>query len=589
VTSPRRRSRWRSPSEIHDVVERIVHDGSAHEMTDAERFDLEINNDVAAQIRDRNSRTYVRRRGLETDVAKLASELVRSALYTSFKAIDHQLLAYLVHWAGNKIGQPVEHVIPRHVVYRFLDCERRDLVASLDRLADGHIAFEGRDAAGHFLNFRCNILNFCLDDASETLTYSFAIPIVAHMADPPVFALIHLEKLRRFKTGAGARLFMLLTLEMGKRLQNSNLVTFNRQQMHAVFGDFAGVVGERDAAGQFAMDFEPRPWPEFDRHVVRRAVAECNEIAPFWVRAQIKRGHHNSVEAVIFQAQAKTHDDVYKARSLTAAEIDERMDWSRRNCTPYGNLRPEKKYIAPPVVHGGSPQRDLTYKLDAHTLAEGFDMMRKAGIHGDVAEQHVRNWSDAAVKYGPTRKNFRAGTHFLNFIRRRCHVATANERVLDETLRRRMQLRPDPSPDGFEQAWSHIQNRNPTIKNPFENGPRLLPDLSVYEQELRKARKTDPDPRFRQQLADEKAAGDAILHADPYLETAAARNELWRRQRPALIEHERKMRYSDPRFRQPADDRDYLSELMGIGFLRRVAQSDADHQAESEAAMVHIP
>jgi hypothetical protein len=96
------------------------------------------------------------------------------------------------------------------------------------------------------------------------LLFSFAIPLVERLADPSLYALISLEKLRRFKSVTALRLFEIMSLKQHVRLKNTNFMEFDRQQLHTVLGDFVGTKVKRGDDG-LLQELKPRTWSEYTR------------------------------------------------------------------------------------------------------------------------------------------------------------------------------------------------------------------------------------------------------------------------------------------------------------------------------------
>jgi replication initiator protein len=367
--------------------------------------------------------------GRQVDVAKLAAAMVTSSIRAHFDAIEHKLFAYLVHRAGRRIGDPVQHTVPQRDVLDFLDCKRAKLRDSLTRMANARIGFLGYDECGHRRDFRCNWINFDLDDASMTLTYSFALPVVEHMKNPRVFALIHLKQLVRFESGAAARLFQLMTILMGKKLQNSNYIRLDRNQMHQVFADFTGVKDPVDEDGMFPEILAlPRPWGDFSRHTIRRAVEEVNRIADFNVYAHVERGRkNNSVEGITFYAQAKTATD--RMTPPTQQEMFKRLNWAKEHQTPMGNLKNATN--VPKFANPRSPHYGIEYVLDFETERATGDMLSAAGIGHREQQRIYRSWCDYVAKKSKL-KNYDPGPHFRRYVQMRCNVAIANQRAVEK-------------------------------------------------------------------------------------------------------------------------------------------------------------
>jgi hypothetical protein len=239
--------------------------------------------------------------GAGEDVAKIADTLVYHSADTKFTAGDHALVGYFVHRAYRQIGLQIKHSIPTRDAMVYLGSNRASLIESLTRLSEGRIIISTLDDDGAPYEPSCNFLDFEFNEATGMLLFSFAIPLVERMADPPLFALISLEKLRRFKSVTALRLFEIMSLKQYVQLKNTNFIELDLKQLHTVLGDFVGTKVKRGDDG-LLQELTPRTWSEYNRHVLQDAITEVNLIADFNVYGHFNRsiGRGRAVRSVTF-------------------------------------------------------------------------------------------------------------------------------------------------------------------------------------------------------------------------------------------------------------------------------------------------
>jgi hypothetical protein len=294
--------------------------------------------------------------GAGLGVVKTCSELARRFECDQLKVVDHQVFAYLRHRARD-LTYPL-HTVPIADVTRYVGCTRTELLESLSRIRRARIQIAGRDeATGLAVQMVCG---YCSHVArAYEIEYGFDPVLVKFMDNPAVFSLLHLDELRRFRSAAGFRLYELMSLEFAKKNPTAEPRRLNQEQLHRLFGEFAGV---RTVKLENGLEVAEMPkWHEFYRSKLRRAVEEFNQISLDWlVHAEVRHaGRGDKVVEVVFSLHRKraslsekavgadgerrTLMDLYKDGQIPSQEtlkIEQAIE--KRELTPYRHRRRPK-------------------------------------------------------------------------------------------------------------------------------------------------------------------------------------------------------------------------------------------------------
>jgi hypothetical protein len=440
--------------------------------------------------------------GAGEDVVKVADTLVYHSAHTEFTVGDHALGRYLVHRAYRQIGLQINHSIPARDALVYLGSNHTGLIESLTRLSEGRIIISTFDDDGAPCETSCNFLDFEFHEKTGMLLFSFAIPLVKRMADPPLFALISLEKLRRFKSVTALRLFEIMSVKQHVQLKNTNFIELDLQQLHTILGDFVGTKIKRGDDG-LLQELTPRTWSEYNRHVLQDALTEVNLIADFNVYAHFNRsiGRGRPVRSITFYAKIKTHSEYVDAkhgRVVSQETLYRSLVWSKKNETPAGLLKPHKRYVAPNIHNRKSPYYGCEWQISHDVMCKAEALAESAGLN---ALNLLHGWQDFAAKKRLSKK-FSPDNSFMQWVEGRCNVAIINRSTARKDFLSISHVDPEISERvKIQNAWekSLVFDTNTDTNQP----PQYCYDTNVYFDELDK----DGDPRFERDV--EKAAARA--------------------------------------------------------------------------------
>lgn len=365
------------------------------------------------------------------DRVKIHSNIVLAKIHAKLKARDHALWAYLVHRSERWLLNRDQHVIHKHDAETFIGGDRADLLQSLTRLTGATMTVSAVDDNGKRVDFGTNFLNFGLESGADgMLAYWFPKPLLYFLAEPGVYSLFHLETFRRFETPAGARLFMMMQMEVGKKLVNANEVTLTREDMHWIFGCFNGVRARREGE-LFEEILEVQPWSDFDRHVLRKAIAEINRYADFliWCREN-KTGKGSRIFSCTFFVRIKTSEEkmaTARGNIPSQDEIKDSIFRRRVGYTPAGALPKRKRYDQPQTKHLKDINFGLSYVVTADTRYKSEKMAKAAGMSITNLDYIFDAWQvSCAMNRKHNLTHFDADKHWISHLSRRCNVTRSN-------------------------------------------------------------------------------------------------------------------------------------------------------------------
>jgi hypothetical protein len=459
--------------------------------------------------------------GKGTDVAKISATLVGHYAHTEFAARDHALVGYLIHRAYRQIGLARRHSVPARDAMIYLGGNRARLIESLNRLSNGLIEIAADNDDEPPCGITCKFLEFEYNEGTEMVDFSFPVPLVEKLANPLIFALLSLEKLRRFKSVTAIRLFEIMSLRQHVRLENTNFIELDIQELHTVLGDFVGTKVERGDHG-LIQALRPRTWSEYNRHVLQKAITEVNLVADFNVYAQVNKsvGRGRAVCSVTFFAKAKTLSEFSDARHGKVVSQDllrRSLEWSKKNETPAGLLKPHKRYVAPNIHNRKSPYYGCEFQVSQDVMCKAETMAESVGL---LALEVVRTWQDIAAKKDGRSKKFDPDKNFMRYLERRCNVARSNRKIARRDFLSLSNVDPKVSERvKMDKAFEKF-NVIDTTADDINQTPQYCYNTDVYADKLDQQ---DDDPRFDNDKA--KVAAAKKLYGD-YDQINAAFSEI---------------------------------------------------------------